>query len=219
MALTRNQELITLIANNTRNKKDITNINFNIISLNSSLVTLKDQYDTIKDTLEKLSSRYMNPSFEHSSYQEDIDYSHFQKPHSNHLHHEMHLPRFEVKEFDGSDPTSWDTQMEHYLSLHGITDKLAKFHYGLLYMDVEHCQWLKWHKNSRQGYVSWTHFVAKLYECFDTNTHNLVHLTKLKQYGIVEDFIFTFEHLDFRTEGIPNAFFMECFIDGLKDEI
>jgi hypothetical protein len=36
-------------------------------------------------------------------------------------------------------------------------------------------------------------FVAELYECFDTNTHYLSHLTKLKQSGIVEDFISTFE--------------------------
>jgi hypothetical protein len=41
----------------------------------------------------------------------------------------------------------------------------------------------------------------------------------LKQSGIVEDFITSFEHLDFRMEGMTNAFFRECFISGLKDEI
>jgi hypothetical protein len=35
----------------------------------------------------------------------------------------------------------------------------------------------------------------------------------------VEDFITAFEHLDFRMEGMTNAFFRECFISGLKDEI
>jgi hypothetical protein len=44
-------------------------------------------------------------------------------------------------------------------------------------------------------------------------------LTKLKQLGIVEDFIATFELLDFRTEGMSDAFFQECFISGLKDDI
>jgi hypothetical protein len=28
-----------------------------------------------------------------------------------------------------------------------------------------------------------------------------------------------FEHLDFRTEGMSDAFFQECFISSLKDEI
>jgi hypothetical protein len=35
----------------------------------------------------------------------------------------------------------------------------------------------------------------------------------------VEDFIATFEGLVFRTEGMSDAFFGECFISGLKDEI
>jgi len=35
----------------------------------------------------------------------------------------------------------------------------------------------------------------------------------------VEDFIAAFEHLYFRTEGMSDAFFRECFIIGLKDEI
>jgi hypothetical protein len=35
----------------------------------------------------------------------------------------------------------------------------------------------------------------------------------------VEDFIATFEHLAFGTEGMPDALFRECFINGLKYEI
>jgi hypothetical protein len=61
--------------------------------------------------------------------------------------------------------------------------------------------------------------VVELYECFDTDTHYLGHLTKLKQSGTMEDFISSFEHLDFRTKGMSDAFFRECFISGLKDEI
>jgi hypothetical protein len=49
--------------------------------------------------------------------------------------------------------------------------------------------------------------VEELYELFDTDTNHLVCLTKLKQLGTVEDFIATFEHLDFQTEGMFDAFF------------
>jgi hypothetical protein len=35
----------------------------------------------------------------------------------------------------------------------------------------------------------------------------------------MEDFIVSFERLDFRTEGMFDVFFQECFISGLKDEI
>jgi len=41
----------------------------------------------------------------------------------------------------------------------------------------------------------------------------------LKQSGIVEDFIIAFEWMAFWIEGMSNAFFQECFISGLKDEI
>jgi hypothetical protein len=35
----------------------------------------------------------------------------------------------------------------------------------------------------------------------------------------VEDFIASFERLAFHTEGMSDAFFRECFISVLKDEI
>jgi hypothetical protein len=48
--------------------------------------------------------------------------------------------------------------------------------------------------------------VVDIFEHFDTNTNHLGHLTMLKQSGIVEDFITSFERPYFRTEGISNAF-------------
>jgi len=71
--------------------------------------------------------------------------------------------------------------MEHYFSLHGITDDLAKLRYGFLHIYQDRWQWWKWRNNSHQGYVAWTQFVAKIYENFDTDTHHLGHMTKLKQ--------------------------------------
>jgi hypothetical protein len=106
--------------------------------------------------------------------------------------------------------------MEHYFSLYGIIDELAKLWYGVFHLDQEH--W-KWRKNARQGCVAWIQFVVELYERFDTNTNHLGCLTKLKQSSIVEDFIVVFERLAFRIEGMYDAFFRECFISGLKDEI
>jgi len=87
--------------------------------------------------------------------------------------------------------------MEHYFSLHVITDELAKLRYGVLHLDQERWQWWKWRKNVRQGYVAWTQFVAKIYERFDTETNHLGNLTKLKKSGTVEDFISSFERLAF----------------------
>ena len=101
--------------------------------------------------------------------------------------------------------------MKHYLSLYDITNELEKLWYGVLHLDQECWQWCQWRKNSRQGYIAWTHFVAEFYECFDTDPNHLGCLTKLKQLGIVEDFIATFERLDFRTKGMSDAFFPRVF--------
>jgi 1-aminocyclopropane-1-carboxylate deaminase/D-cysteine desulfhydrase-like pyridoxal-dependent ACC family enzyme len=88
-----------------------------------------------------------------------------------------------------------------------LSDNLAKLRYGVLYLDQERWQWWQWRKTSRQGYIAWTQFVVELYEHFDTDTNHLGRLTKLKQSGTVEDFIAAFERLDFRTEGMTDAFF------------
>jgi hypothetical protein len=125
----------------------------------------------------------------------------------------------DVTKFDGSAPIGWVTQMEHYFSLYGITDDLAKLQYGVLHLDKERWQWWQWRKTSRQRYIAWTQFVAEIYERFDTDTNHLDRLTKLKQSRTVEDFIDAFQRLAFQTEGMSDAFFRECFIRGLKDEI
>jgi hypothetical protein len=82
-----------------------------------------------------------------------------------------------VKIFYSSDPTSWVTQMEHYLSLHGIIDGLAKLLYSVLYLDPKCWQWWKWCRTLFQGYVSLI-FMDELYEHFDIGTHSLGHLIK-----------------------------------------
>jgi hypothetical protein len=148
---------------------------------------------------------------EHSSH------SHTFQPH--HFQRDLRLPRVDVTKFDGSDPTGWVTQMEPYFSLYNITNDLAKLRYGVLHLDQECWQWWQWRKTSHQWYIAWTQFVTDLYECFDTDTNHLGHLKKLKQSGTIEDFIAAFEHLDFRTEGMTDAFFRECFISGLKEDI
>jgi hypothetical protein len=125
----------------------------------------------------------------------------------------------DVTKFDGSDPTGWVTQMEHYFSLYDITNELAKLQYGVLHLDQESWQWWQWTKTSYQGYIAWTHFVAEIYELFETNTNHLGRLTKLKQAVTMEDFIVSFECLAFRTDGMSDAFFRDCFISGLKNEI
>jgi hypothetical protein len=193
-------------------------------TMQSSVEEVKQELTTqLESIFASLCTKLKIPTYDHFSEappkNEGKTSSHSHTFQSHHFQRDTRLPRVDVTKFDGSYPTGWVTQMEHYFSLYDIIDDLAKLRYGVLHLDQERWQWWQWRKTSCQGYIAWTQFVTELYECFDMDTNHLVHLTKLKQSGIVEDFIATFEHLDFRIEGMTDAFFRECFINGLKEDI
>jgi hypothetical protein len=232
MAHTHSQDLEarfnTLQSGLIETQQEVKQLSANVAAINTTMQSsmeeikqdLTTQLESVFSTLcTKLHIPTDNPSSSSPPHPEGDHSSHSNNFQNHHFQRDLRLPRVDVTKFDGSDPTGWVTQMEHYFSLYSITDDLAKLRYGVLHLDQERWQWWQWRKTSRQGYIAWTHFVAELYERFDTDTNHLGHLTKLKQLGTVEDFIAAFERLAFRTEGMSDAFFRECFISGLKDEI
>jgi hypothetical protein len=148
----------------------------------------KKNFSTVNSKLNKLESlpnqlsQLITQFKEQSFHQRDLNHPIPWGLTLTHLFVTSRLPKVDMNKFDGSDPTRWVTQMEHYFSLHGIIDDLMKLHVGVLYLDPECWKWWKWHKNSTRGYISWTQFVVDLYEHFEPNTHHLGHLTKLKQW-------------------------------------
>jgi len=76
-------------------------------------------------------------------------FSHSYNFHPHHFQCDLRLPCVDVNKFDGSDLTGWVTKMEHYFSLYGITNDLAKLRYGVIHLDQEHWQWWQWRKTSR----------------------------------------------------------------------
>jgi hypothetical protein len=99
---------------------------------------LNSRIDEINSTLKQFMNKFQGPSSSDPPlHVEGVDSNQPLHSHSNSLHRDPCLPRVEVNKFDGSDPTTWVTQMEHYFSLHGITDELTKLHYSVLYLDPE----------------------------------------------------------------------------------
>jgi hypothetical protein len=95
-----------------------------------------------------------NPLSDPPPHTEDENSSHSHNFQHHHFQRDLRLPRVDVTKFDGSDPTGWVTQMEHYFSLYCITDDLAKLQYGVLNLDQEHWQWWQRGKSYRQGYIA-----------------------------------------------------------------
>jgi hypothetical protein len=142
MPNTHNQDLENRIPTHIESKMDHLkeelkkDINFHLANqLESHLESQIDSFTT--KVLEKLPISGIHASSDQPSHLEGTASSNSQQFQSNPFHRDLCLSRVEVNKFDGSDPTSWVTQMEHYFSLHGITDDLAKLRYGVLYLDPE----------------------------------------------------------------------------------
>jgi len=64
-----------------------------------------------------------------------------------------------------------------------------------------------------------TKFTKALQDRFDQESSFLGRLTKLRKTGTVDEYIIAFEALAFRTWGLSDVFYTECFISGLKEAI
>jgi hypothetical protein len=144
MATTRNQEFLHLQDESKQHKVDIQRLTSEIASNNSHLDTFEAKVTCelayVKGELSSL-TQWLKQSLSSSSLELPSrsggeNSSHNMALHSNSLPCDPRLPRVEVNKFDGSDPTGWVTQMEHYFSLHGITKDLEKLCYGVLYLDL-----------------------------------------------------------------------------------
>eukprot|EP00253_Pinus_taeda_P017878 PITA_17878 len=124
-----------------------------------------------------------------------------------------------MHKFDGSHPVAWIAQMEQYFNLNNILDNETQLMVGSTYLDNERWQWWEWHQCCNTSFRTWDKFKKYLTECFDQESAFLGRLTKLRQTGKVDEYITTFEALAFRTRGLSDVFYMECFISGLKEAI
>jgi hypothetical protein len=144
MATTRSQDLQASINQAT---SKISSINSHLVQLETHVkkkfdtmdAKFMNQFNTLKSTVNQLLNCSSSPS---SSDQPDaVESSHSLHFQYNSFQRDPRLPRAEVNKFDGSDPMGWVTQMEHYFSLHGITDELAKLRYDVLYLYLERWKW------------------------------------------------------------------------------
>jgi hypothetical protein len=115
-------------------------VNNDISAIHAKMHYIHDQLgsgiDEVISTLKQLMNKFQGPSSSDPPlYTEGVDSN--QPLHANSLPCDPCLPRVEVNKFVVSDPTAWVTQMEHYFSLHSITDELTKLRYEILYLDLE----------------------------------------------------------------------------------
>jgi hypothetical protein len=154
MAHTRSQDLEshfnTLQSGLIETQQEVKQLNANVSSINTTMQSsmgeikqdLTTQLESVFSALcTKLHIPTDNPSSSSPPHYEGDHSSHSHTLQNHHFQRNLRLPRVDVTKFDGSDPTGWVTEMEHYFSLYGIMDDLAKLWYGALHLDQEHWQW------------------------------------------------------------------------------
>ena len=109
--------------------------------------------------------------------------------------------------------------MEQYFTLNHIKDDETKLSVGSLYLDQEGWKRWQWHQRCYLRPMTWQIFSKALSDYFDHESNFLGRLTKLKQTSTIQEYIKAFEALAFGIGGIANEFYLECFINGLKDAI
>jgi hypothetical protein len=122
----------------------VKHLSVDVVSINTTMQSsmeeinqdLTTQIESIFSALyTKLHIPIDNPSSSSSPHTEGEHSSHSHNFHNHHFQRDLRLPRVDVTNFDGSDPTGWVTQMEHYFSLYDITDELDKLWNGVLHLD------------------------------------------------------------------------------------
>jgi hypothetical protein len=158
MAHSRSQDLEarfnTLHSNFTETQQEVRQLSANIATINknmhSSITTsIEELKQDITTQLESVATMICTkvhiptdpPLSDPPLHTEGETSSHSQNFQPHHFQRDLCLPRVDVTKFDGSNPTRWVTQMEHYFSSYYITDELAKLRYGVLHLDQERWQW------------------------------------------------------------------------------
>ena len=130
-----------------------------------------------------------------------------------------HIPKIDMRKFDGKDPATWILQMEQFFDLNNVQNT-QKVRMATLYLEPNQFVWYQW-LCSRKQFITWAIFTEELiahYEDTKSNTF-FSQLISLKQKGSIMEHIEEFQKLNIRVKDIPEEHRIDVFIGSLKDNI
>ncbi|XP_070024853.1 uncharacterized protein [Nicotiana sylvestris] len=134
--------------------------------------------------------------------------------------------RVEMPYFDGVDPCAWLRKCERFFQHNHITDPQQKLEEVVLHLNGKAESWFFSYHISK-GVVRWSDFTTEICRRFEGASNSKLNLIgkfkKVEQTGPVDEYLEKFEELKawvlIRNPTIPEEFFLEFFIEGLKEEI
>jgi hypothetical protein len=130
-----------------------------------------------------------------------------------------HVPKIDMRKFDGKDPITWILQMEEFFDLNNVPHT-QKVRIASLYLEPNQFVWYLW-LCSRKSLVTWTIFMEEMIAHYeDTRRYTFFsQLINLKQKGSVTEHIENFQRLNIKVTDIPYDHLIDVFIGTLKDNI
>jgi len=111
-----------------------------------------------------------------------------------------HIPKIDMRNFDGKDHVTWILQMEQFFDLHQVTS-LQKVIIASLYLEPEKFVWYRFLCNRKKNLVvSWSIFMEELITHYeDPKSDNFFsQLINLNQRGLVHEHIQNFQRLSLK---------------------
>jgi hypothetical protein len=130
-----------------------------------------------------------------------------------------HIPKIDMRKFDGKDPITCILQMEQFFDLHNVPHT-QKVRLASLYLEPNQFVWSRW-LCSCKSLVTWKIFMEEMighYEDTRSNTF-FIQLINLKQKGSVTEHIENFQRLNIKVTDIPYEHLIDVFMGTLKDNI
>jgi hypothetical protein len=130
-----------------------------------------------------------------------------------------HVPKIDMRKFDGKDPITWILHMEQFFDLHNVPHT-QKVRIASLYLEPNQFVWYRW-LCSRKSLVTWTIFMEEMIAHYEDTRSNTFfsQLINLKQKGSVTEHIENFQRLNIKVIDIPDEHLIDVFIGTLKDNI
>ncbi|KAJ8446939.1 hypothetical protein Cgig2_026437 [Carnegiea gigantea] len=133
------------------------------------------------------------------------------------------IQRWSFPCFDGQDPKGWIKKCTRYFSLCRIQDE-QKVDLAALHLRGSAEMWFGSYIMGRRG-LTWDEFIVDICARFKDNLGSKVieDFNKLCQVGTIDEYLAKFEELRalmlVRTPTMPEAYFLESFIGGLKPAV
>ena len=121
-----------------------------------------------------------------------------------------HIPKIDMRKFDGKDPATWILQMEQFFDLNNVKNT-QKVRMETLYLEPNQFVWYQWLCSRKEELVAH-------YEDTKNNTF-FSQWISLKQKGSIMEHIEEFQKLNIKVKDIPEEHRIDVFIGPLKDNI